>query len=99
VIELRVLEGTRPVRQVTVQRLVDDYMGANAYMTLGALHGLMREAGSLSGAYLRIDPALEAALYRDLKTTPMVAGVLLKRAMVQELQRHHHAEHDDDDRD
>jgi len=68
---------------VTVQRLVDDYMGANAYMTLDALHKLMREAGSLSGAYLRIDPALEAALYRELKTTPMVAGVLLKRAMVQ----------------
>ncbi len=83
VVELRVLEGTRPIRPVTVQRLVDDYMGANAYMTLDALHRLMREAGSLSGAYLRIDPALEAALYRDLKTTPMVAGVLLKRAMVQ----------------
>ncbi|HEX5071024.1 MAG TPA: FtsX-like permease family protein [Vicinamibacterales bacterium] len=83
IVELRVLEGTRPIRTVTVQRLVDDYMGANAYMTLGALHALMREAGSLSGAYLRIDPALETALYRDLKTTPMVAGVLLKRAMVQ----------------
>jgi putative ABC transport system permease protein len=82
-VELRVLEGTRPIRQVTVQRLVDDYMGANAYMTLDALHHLMREAGSLSGAYLRIDPALEATLYARLKNTPVVAGALLKRAMVQ----------------
>lgn len=82
-VELRVLEGTRPIRSVTVQRLVDDYMGSNAYMTLDALHRLMREAGSLSGAYLRIDPSVETTLYERLKTTPVVAGVLLKRAMVQ----------------
>ena len=82
-VELRVLEGTRPIRQATVQRLVDDYMGANAYMTLDALHRLMREAGSVSGAYLRIDASAEAALLERLKRTPVVAGVLLKRAMVQ----------------
>ena len=83
VVELRVLEGTRPVRQATVQRLVDDYMGANAYMTVDALHRLMREAGSVSGAYLRVDAAAETSLLERLKRTPVVAGVLLKRAMVQ----------------
>jgi putative ABC transport system permease protein len=82
-VELRVLEGTRPIRQVTVQRLVDDYMGANAYMTLDALHRLMREAGSVSGAYLRIDASAEAPLLERLKRTPVIGGVLLKRAMVQ----------------
>jgi len=82
-VELRVLEGTRPVKQVRVQRLVDDFMGQNAYMTQDALHRLMREAGSISGAYLRIDDAQETSLYDRLKATPMVAGVLLKRAAVQ----------------
>jgi putative ABC transport system permease protein len=82
-VELRVLEGTRPVRQVKVQRLVDDYMGANAYMTLGSLHRLMREAGSLSGAYFRVDAVVEPALLEQLKRTPVIAGVLLKSAMVQ----------------
>jgi len=82
-VELHVLEGTRPVRQVTVQRLVDDYMGANAYMTLDSLHQLMRESGSLSGAYFRIDGAAEAPLLERLKRTPVIAGLLLKRAMVQ----------------
>jgi putative ABC transport system permease protein len=82
-VEIRVLEGSRPVREVRVQRLVDDYMGASAYMTEDALHRLMREAGSLSGAYLRVDASQETALYERLKVTPVVAGVLLKRAAVQ----------------
>ncbi len=82
-VELRVLEGARPIRQITVQRLVDDYMGASAYMTQGALHRLMREGESMSGAYLRIDTAAETTLFDRLRKTPAVSGVLLKRAMVQ----------------
>jgi putative ABC transport system permease protein len=82
-VEVRVLEGARPIRQVRVQRLVHDYMGMSAYMTQESLHRLMREAGSISGAYLRIDASQEASLYERLKRTPVVAGVLLKRAAVQ----------------
>jgi len=82
-VEVRVLEGARPTRQIRVQRLVNDFMGANAYMTQEALHRLMREAGSVSGAFLRVDAAEEAGLFARLKRTPMVAGVLLKRAAVQ----------------
>ena len=82
-VELRVLEGARPVRQVRVQRLVDDYMGMSVYMTQDALRRLMREAGSISGAFLRIDAAEETTLYERLKRTPVIAGVLLKRAAVQ----------------
>jgi putative ABC transport system permease protein len=82
-VEVRVLEGARPIRQVRVQRLVHDYMGMSAYMTQESLHRLMREAGSISGAYLRIDASQEASLYERLKRTPAVAGVLLKRAAVQ----------------
>ncbi|HXT70938.1 MAG TPA: ABC transporter permease [Vicinamibacterales bacterium] len=86
VVELRVLEGARPVRQVRVQRLVHDYMGMSAYMTQDSLWKLMREAGSVSGAYLRIDSSKEDAIYERLKRTPVVAGVLLKRAAVQSFQ-------------
>jgi len=82
-VEVHVLEGTRPVRAVRVQRLVRDFMGANAYMTNEALHQLMREAGSVSGGYLKVDPSEEAHLFARIKKTPAVAGVLLKRAAVQ----------------
>jgi putative ABC transport system permease protein len=83
IVELRVLEGARPIRHVRVQRLVDDYMGLSVYMTDEALRRLMREAGSISGAFLRIDASEEATLYAHLKRTPAIAGVLLKRAAVQ----------------
>ncbi len=54
-VTVEVLEGARPVREVTVSRLVDDYMGLAAYMEIGALHRLMREGDSLSGAHLLVD--------------------------------------------
>jgi len=61
-------------------------MGMSAYMTQDALRRLMREAGSVSGAYLRIDAAHEAAMYEAFKRMPVVSGVLLKRAAVQSFQ-------------
>jgi putative ABC transport system permease protein len=77
---LEVLEGTRPVRQAVVAGVLDDAMGLAAYMEIGALHRLMREAGSLSGAHLMVDPARLAELYRRLKALPAVAGVAITAA-------------------
>jgi putative ABC transport system permease protein len=75
-----VLEGARPRRQVVVSALVDEYIGMNAYMQAGALHRLMSEGDSLSGAFLLIDPLRLNRLYASLKATPKVAGVTLKAA-------------------
>jgi len=82
-VELSILEGTRPQRLATVTRLIDDYMGASAYMSDEAVHRLLREAGSLSGGYLRVDRAREAELYARLEAAPAVMGIMLKRAAVQ----------------
>ncbi len=76
-VTVEVLEGARPVREVVVARLVDDYMGLAAFMEIGALHRLMREDGSLSGAHLLVDGAQMEALYRHLKATPAVAGIAI----------------------
>jgi len=81
-VTVEVLEGERPVRNVVVSRLVDEYMGTNAYMDIGAVHRLMQEGGSLSGAYLAVDSGAEPALYRQLKNTPAVAGVGFRRAAI-----------------
>ncbi len=79
-IDVEVLEGRRPRRRVRVSALVDEYLGMSAYMEIGALHALMREAGIVTGAYLLVDSLEEDRLYRQLKLTPAVAGVALKRA-------------------
>lgn len=80
---VEVLEGQRPVRSVPLTGIVDDTLGLSAYMGIDALHQLLREGGTISGAALLVDPAQESALSRQLKETPAVAGSAFKRAVVQ----------------
>ena len=79
-ITVEVLEGNRPVRELPVTLLVPDTFGLNVYMSLPALHGLMQEDRSISGAFLETDPAFTSQLYRTLKETPRAASVTLKQA-------------------
>ena len=83
VLQVEVLEGGRPVRAVAVADVVEEFMGASAYMEIGALRQLMREGRVLSGAYLQVDGAGIDELYTRLKATPAVAGVALKDAAIQ----------------
>lgn len=83
VLTLEVLEGARPTRHVVISGLVDELMGTAVYMNLDALHRLMREGPSLSGAYIRVDPFYAERLYELLKSLPAVAGVALKTAAVE----------------
>jgi putative ABC transport system permease protein len=86
-VTVEVLEGRRQVREVVVSALVREYMGTSAYMDIDALHRLLDEGGSLSGAFLRIDHARLDELYSRLKRTPAVAGVSLKEATLESFER------------
>jgi putative ABC transport system permease protein len=78
-VTLEVLEGARPTRRAVVADLVDEYFGIPIYMEIDALRALMREGGTLSGAYLQVDDDALPELYRRLKATPRVAAVNLSR--------------------
>ncbi len=82
-VRVEVLEGVRPALDLTVAGLVDDTMGLSMYMELEALHRLMREGDVLSGAVVSIDSSSEAALSKELKQLPAVAGAGFKRAVLQ----------------
>ena len=82
-LQMEVMEGGRPVRDVVVTEVVDEFMGTSAYMEIGALRRLMREGQVLSGAYIQIDSAGLDELYTRLKATPAVVGVALKDAAIQ----------------
>ena len=82
-----VLEGRRPVLTLPVAKLVDDAMGTNAYLSDTALHRALGEGGTLSGAYLRVDPARLDDLHRKLKQVPTVAGEMIKRAAIESFDR------------
>ncbi|HEX7645491.1 MAG TPA: ABC transporter permease [Burkholderiaceae bacterium] len=80
---VEVLEGRRQVLSVPVTRIVDEPIGAFAYMDSGALARLLSEPESASGAFLSVDSAYQAALYRTLKTIPAIGNVSLREATLQ----------------
>ncbi|MCC6464418.1 MAG: FtsX-like permease family protein, partial [Planctomycetes bacterium] len=84
-VTLEVLEGSRPVREAVIAGLVDDYIGMAGYMRMDALSNLLHEDSRISGVHLLVDPARQADLYRQLKATPAVSAVGVKRATMQSL--------------
>jgi len=83
-VQVEVLEGPRPVRRVPVAGVVETYLGTPAWMDLAALNDLMRDRPAASAAHLRVDPALQAALFRELEEVPEVSAVMVRRAAVEE---------------
>ena len=82
ILTVEVLEGARPVRQVPVAALVDEPVGLGAYMDVSALHRLMREGDTISGAYMKVDSRTAPHLYSVLKHTPSISGVAVREAML-----------------
>jgi putative ABC transport system permease protein len=77
------LDGRRLTAEVRISAMVDDFAGTSAWMHRPDLHRLLREAPAISGAYLQLDPAHEAAAYRSLKSAPNVAAVSLQRVAME----------------
>jgi putative ABC transport system permease protein len=82
-VEVSVLEGQRPVRSAVVSGLVRDFAGTSAYMNLPGLNRLMREGSVITGAYLRLEEGREEHVFDELKNTPRVAAVSLKKATIE----------------
>lgn len=80
---VEVLEGARPIRTVQVVGKVDELLGMSAYMDIGALNQLMREGGTISGAYLMVDESILNRLYDLLKETPAVASVSIRKTAIE----------------
>lgn len=78
-VQLEVLEGQRPTRSVVVRGLLTDYAGVAAYMDLEALRRLMREGETVNGAYLKVDEEQWESFMKEVKETPRISIVLVKR--------------------
>ena len=81
-ITVEVLEGQRPIREVSVAGLVQQFIGLSAYMDIDVLNRLMREGRAVSGAYLASDSLLEPAIYSALKEAPRVAAVSVREKVL-----------------
>ena len=82
-IRVEALQGTRPTADMAVGGLVDDLMGMSAYLEPDALQRFLGDTANMSGAALGIDPAEREAVYAALKGMPVVAGVALRQAMLE----------------
>lgn len=82
-IRVEALQGRRPVRDMAVGGLVDDLMGMSAYLEPEALQRFLGDTANMSGAALGIDPAEREAVYEALKGMPVVAGVALRHATLE----------------
>jgi putative ABC transport system permease protein len=82
-LRVEVLEGPRPEADVQVAALVDDSMGLQAYMHVEAVRALLREGPSVTGAALTLDAAYAGPFYVTVKNVPLIAGVVLRSAALQ----------------
>jgi putative ABC transport system permease protein len=78
-VQVEVLTDKRPVRQVKIAATLNDFAGLSAYMDIDELHRIMLEGPIVSGVHMMVDPAYQEALYRELKDTPAIATVMVKR--------------------
>jgi len=74
-------------RRVVVVAVLDEMIGATAYMERRALNRLLDEGDVASGAYLMVDDAVEAAVFARLKRVPGVAGTSSRAAMLDNFRR------------
>jgi len=81
-IQVEVLEGRRNSLSMRVADIVDDLLGAAAYLDYKASSRLLGEAPAISGAYLRVDASKAQLLYERLKALPVVSSVIIRSAML-----------------
>lgn len=81
IIRLEVEEGTRPVRETVLAGTFTDYAGVAAYMEIEALHRLMREGDTVSGAHLSVDMNQWDAFLAKVKNTPRIASMMIKESV------------------
>jgi putative ABC transport system permease protein len=85
-VTVEVLQDKRPVVEVPVVGIVEDYIGSLAYMRKDALDRLMGEGPRVSSVDVRIDGDKANAFYRSLKETPAISGVTLWRVALKGFQ-------------
>ena len=82
-VEIELMEEARETVLVPVSAVVESYIGLAAYMDMAALNRLMREGPFISAVHVTIDTAELPQLYEAVKNLPMVGGVSLQRAAVE----------------
>lgn len=79
VVQVQALEGRRDTLGVPIRGFMEDFAGISAFMDIEALHRLMHEGETVSGAYMAVDQSRWGEFMREVKDTPRVAVTLVKK--------------------
>jgi len=79
VVQVEALEGRRDTMQVPIRGFLEDFAGVSAFMDIEALHRLMHEGETVSGAYMTVDQSRWKEFMREVKDTPRVATTMVKQ--------------------
>lgn len=78
-VQVESLEGRRESIGVPIRGFLEDFAGISAFMDINALHRLMHEGDTVSGAYMTVDAACWTDFMRAVKDTPRIAITLVKQ--------------------
>ncbi|WP_175517683.1 ABC transporter permease [Planctomicrobium piriforme] len=84
---VEVLERDDLTLEIPVSGIYNELSGANAYIHRDHLHELLQETNACSGAFLQVDSLQLPTLYKQLKETPRVAGLMVKDSLVESFQK------------
>jgi putative ABC transport system permease protein len=82
VVEIELMEGQDRTVRIPIATVFPNYTGPAAFMNRFELHRLLEEGERVSGTFVRIDSAQRDRVYRQVKETPAIAGILDKQAAV-----------------
>jgi putative ABC transport system permease protein len=75
IVRIEATDGHRTVADLPVVSIVKPFLGAPAYLELGALGRVLREPGRVSAAYVQIDARARDRFNARIKELPMIAGI------------------------
>ena len=74
-LRIEMLEGRRKTYVMPIAAVLEDMTGLQLYVRAGVLHRLLNEDATVTGAYLRVDPARRAAFDERVKNVPAIGVV------------------------
>ncbi|WP_417320669.1 ABC transporter permease [Emcibacter sp.] len=76
---VEVLEGRRPVLDIRVADIVEEFIGLSAFMNMDELNRALDESTVITGAFLLADPLWNGPLYQEIRDIPSIAGMNILR--------------------
>ena len=80
--QIKFLEGRRPLVTVPVVEVIDTYIGMPVYMSLDHLNRIMKEAQQIDMMNLLVDQNDQQVLFKELKQMPNASAVMVKDGAV-----------------